>query len=427
MNQGKLNVTTVAEGVFRLSANGGPEILFESMWPLPHGVSMNSYIVKGEKHAIIDGVCGWDGVPETLLAQLRALEIDPGDIDYVVLNHLEPDHTGWLEAFRKLRGEFTLVASPKGLELAGALYGIEGPKLAVGSGTRIDLGGGRELEFLEIPNVHWPETIATYERSSGTLFPCDAFGSFGAVAEAPYDDQLDARQLAFYEGEALRYYANILATFSSSVGRAIDRLEGLDIRVLAPGHGLVWRENPRRMIDLYRRFVGYARGPAEPEVTVVWGSMYGNTEKAVRAVVAGLKAGQVQVHVFRVPQDHVSFILASAWRSSGIVIAAPTYEYKMFPPMATVLDEMGRKRVQRKKAFRFGSFGWSGGAQKELQEIQERWRMGWEFLEPVEFKGAPGEEDLRLLEQRGRELAEAVKRYAAEGPAGRALSAQAVP
>lgn len=417
-----MNATAVSDGIFRLSANGGPEILFESMWPLPHGVSMNSYIVKGARCAIIDGVCGWDGVPETLLAQFASLAIEAKDIDYVVMNHLEPDHTGWLEAFRRLRGDFTLVASEKGLELARALYGFAGKTLAVRSGSRIELGGGKELVFEEIPNVHWPETIATYERSSGTLFPCDAFGSFGAVAEAPYDDQLDEARLEFYEAEALRYYANILATFSASVGKAIDKLERLEIRVLAPGHGLVWRKDPRRILQLYRRFVSYARGPAEAEVTVLWGSMYGNTEAAVRAVIAGIEAAGGRTNVFRVPQDHISFVLASAWRSSGIVIAAPTYEYRMFPPMATALEELGRKRVVRKKAFRLGSFGWSGGAHKEMEEIQERWRMAWEFLAPVEFKGTPTPEDLRLLEQRGRELAEAVKHYAAGVPEAQAAS-----
>ncbi|MBN1837180.1 MAG: FprA family A-type flavoprotein [Spirochaetales bacterium] len=417
-----MNATTVTDGIFRLSANAGSEILFESMWPLPHGVSMNSYIVKGDRCAIIDGVCGWDGVPETLLGQLEALGIRPQDIDYVVLNHLEPDHTGWLEAFRRLREDFTLVASPKGLELARALYGIEGKARAVAAGDRLDLGGGRELEFVEIPNVHWPETIATYEHSSGTLFPCDAFGSFGSIGEAPYDDQLDFGQLEFYEGEALRYYANILATFSGPVGKAIEKLQGFPIRILAPGHGLVWRRDPKRIIDLYRRLVSYARGPAEPRVTVIWGSMYGNTEKAVEAVVAGLEAGQVAVHAYQVPQDHASFVLADAWRSSAIAIGAPTYEYRMFPPMAAALDELGRKRVLRKKALRFGSFGWSGGAQKELEEIQERWRMGWEFLEPVDFKGAPRPADLRLLEQRGRELAAAARRYADESAGAEAAS-----
>ena len=150
--------------------------------------------------------------------------------------------------------------------------------------------------------------------------------------------------------------------------------------------------------------------------------MYGNTEAAVRAVIAGIEAAGGRTNVFRVPQDHISFVLASAWRSSGIVIAAPTYEYRMFPPMATALEELGRKRVVRKKAFRLGSFGWSGGAHKEMEEIQERWRMAWEFLAPVEFKGTPTPEDLRLLEQRGRELAEAVKHYAAGVPEAQAAS-----
>jgi flavorubredoxin len=380
---------------------------------------MNSYIVKGEETAIIDGVCGWDGVPETLFAQLEELEIDLQDIRYVVLNHLEPDHTGWLEPFSRLHDDFQLIASAKGLELVRSFYGIDRNQRAVADGQRLDLGGGRELLFKEIPNVHWPETIATLETGSRTLFPCDLYGSFGSVEqEGAYDDQLDERKLAFFEEEASRYYSNILATFSSSVGRAIDKLEALEPRIIAPAHGIVWREHPDRIVQLYRSHVGYALGPAQPRITLIWGSMYGMTERAVEAVMEGIRSADVPVHAFRVPQDHISHILAAAWKSSGIVLAAPTYEYKMFPPMAATLDELGRKKVVRKKAFRFGSYGWSGGAQKELEEINERLRMKWDFVEPYEFAGAPDERNLEELRQRGRAFAAEVRKTYAASAAG---------
>ena len=415
-----MKATSLSDGIYRLTANGGSEILFESMWPLPHGVAMNSYIVRGKETAIIDGVCGWDGVPETLFTQLAELDIELKDIRYVILNHLEPDHTGWLEPFLELHDDFQLIASAKGLELVRSFYGFDKNLRAVADGDSLDLGNGKKLLFKEIPNVHWPETIATFETSSRTLFPCDLYGSFGSVEqEGDYDDQLDEQKLRFFEEEASRYYSNILATFSSSVGRAIDKLAALEPRIIAPAHGIVWRKNPERIVQLYRRHVGYSLGKAEAAITVIWGSMYGMTERAVEAVVQGIREEEVPVHAFRVPQEHISHILAAAWRSSGVVVAAPTYEYKMFPPMAAALDELGRKKVVGKKAFRFGSYGWSGGAQKELEEITERLRMKWDFVEPYEFAGAPTERDLEELRERGRSFAAQIKVMGSENAAGR--------
>ncbi|MFW5801223.1 MAG: FprA family A-type flavoprotein [Spirochaeta sp.] len=401
-------VTEVVDGVFRLSANVH-DILFEGMWPIPHGVAMNSYIVKGDKVAIIDGVCEWDGVPETLFAQLDQMDVKVEDIDYVILNHLEPDHTGWLNAFKKIRKDFTIVTSKKGADVAEAFYGITENIQTVVSGDEIDLGQGRVLQFYEIPNVHWPETIATYDVKSKTLFPCDAFGSFGAVADsAPYDDQLGQSQIDFFEDEALRYYANIVGAFSLPTRKAIEKLGPLDIKIIAPGHGIVWRKDPGKIVNDYLRYVSYSKGPAKPVVTVIWGTMYGMSAQGVKPVVEGLESAGVTVHVHQVPETNVSYILKDVWQSTGVVLGMPTYEYKMFPPMVAVLDEIGKKKALNRLAFRFGSYGWSGGAQKELDEINDRLKMNWQFIEPVEFKGAPSEEDLELIRTRGRELGEAV-------------------
>lgn len=404
-----MNASRVADGIFRLSANIGSEILFEGMWLLPHGASMNSYLVKGDQAAIIDGVCDWDGVPETLYAQLDEVGMNVSDIRYVIINHTEPDHTGWLRSFSALTGDFEVLITARGLELAKAFYDLEVPFRVVKSGDSVDLGGGRQLVFEEIPNVHWPDTMVTFEPATGTLFSCDAFGTFGAINGAPYDEQLDEMQLRFFEKEALRYYANIVARFSQPTLAAIAKVRKLPVRIIAPGHGPVWRRNPEFIIDLYERLAGYGKGPAKPKVTLLWGSMYGNTEKTVAPLLEGLAAEGVETAVHQVPQTHIGTILASVWESTGIALAMPTYEYQMFPPMAAVLDELGRKQVRNKLALRVGSFGWSGGAQRELEEIVARQKMHWQFLEPVEFRGAPAAEELELIRRRARELARQVK------------------
>ncbi len=413
-----METSEVTDGIFCLSANIGSEVLFEGIWPMPHGISMNSYLIKGRDVALIDGVCGWSGVPEIFFAQLDRIGVKAEDIRYVVMNHTEPDHSGWFKSFLPLAGDFEVLITARGAEMARAFYGPDIPVRVVKSGDSIDLGNGKQLVFEEIPNVHWPDTMVTYEPSTGTLLCCDAFGTFGAIDGALYDDQLDEARLQFYEREGLRYYANIVARFSSAVAKAIEKVKGLDVRIIAPGHGPVWRRDPQRIIRLYERFVSYSKGPARPLVTVLWGSMYGNTEKAVAPLLEGIAAEGVESVVYQVPQSHIGDILASAWESTGVALAMPTYEYQMFPPMATVLDELGRKQVKGKLALRTGSFSWSGGAQRELEEIVERQKMAWRFLEPVEFRGAPRPEDLQMIRSRGQELARQVKAAAlAETPA----------
>lgn len=412
-----MRTTQVTDGIWRLSAHVD-EILFEGMWPIPDGISLNSYIVKGEKAAIVDGVCTWDGVPETLFDQLDQMNIALEDIDYVIINHMEPDHSGWLEPFTKLRGgeNFEIICTKRAESLLQGFYGLSNNIRTVSSGETLDLGNGRVLQFEEIPNVHWPETMATFDTKSKTLFPCDAFGSFGSIdSDAPYDDQISEEQFDYFERETLRYYANIVGAFSTAVKKAIKTLGKLDIRIVAPGHGIVWRNHPERIIDHYARYADYSKGPAKAMVTVIWGSMYGMTEEAVQPAIDAIEAEGVEVVSYRVPETHVSYVLQSVWESSGVVLAMPTYEYKMFPAMGAVLDEIGKKRAQNRKALRFGSYGWSGGAEKELQELNERNKMNWDFLDSVEFLGKPGPEDIRMIEQRSHTLASQVKEWAAQG------------
>jgi len=403
-----MNVSKVTDGIYQLSINI-ENMLFEGLWEVPDGVSMNSYVVKGEKTAIIDGVCGWDGVPESFYKLMEEMDVDPKSIEYVIVNHMEPDHTGWIEDLRKFHKDFKILCTKKAAPMLEAFFNHSENITIVGDGDSLDLGG-RTLQFAEIPNVHWPDTMATFDEQTGTLFSCDAFGSYGKVDHGNYDDLLTEKDLQFYEKEAQRYYANIVAAFSMFVEKAIAKCAGLPIKIIAPGHGIVWRKNPKRVIDDYVRYAKYQKGPAKKEVTLIWGSMYGMTEKGVKHAIACLeKEEDIKVNIHRVPQDDWGHIIGSAWSSTGLVLAMPTYEYKMFPPMAAILEEMGKKKVNNRKVFRLGSFGWSGGAQRELDDINSRLKMNMDFVDPVEYKGAPTEEDLTAIEAGIKTLCDAVR------------------
>jgi len=195
-----------------------------------------------------------------------------------------------------------------------------------------------------------------------------------------------------------------VASFGVFVKRAVNKLSVLPIKVVAPSHGIIWRADPKKIIERYTRYADYLNGQREKEIAIIWGSMYGNTERGLRYVIDGIEEEKVPYTIHRIPNDNVSFVLADAYKSEGIVIAMPTYEYKMFPPMAYVLDILERKHVVKRKALRIGSFGWVGGAEKEFQTKLSS--LQWDCLNPVEWPGAPDKETCTLLYTRGRELAQ---------------------
>ncbi|HOV62707.1 MAG TPA: FprA family A-type flavoprotein, partial [Spirochaetia bacterium] len=361
-----MKAVALSDGIYGLHANVQNNDLFEGIWPIPDGVSLNSYILKGDKVAMIDLFRDWDGAKGKVEAQLTDLGLSFRDIDYLIINHMEPDHTGWLAEFKKINPSVEILTTKKAAVLVKAFYHFDDGIRVVATGDTLSLGGGKELLFVETPNVHWPETMVTYEKQSKTLFSCDAFGSFGKVADGKeFDDLLTAAEHEFFEGETDRYYADIISSFSAFVLKALDAVKSLDIGTIAPSHGIIWRKDIARVIERYRRLASYFNTPAEKRITVVWASMYGNTEKMLPSILEGIRIEGVPVSIHRIPEEHVSYVLSSAWKSRGLVLGMPTYEYKMFPPMAYVLDILERSHVAYKKVLRFGSFGWSGGAQKE--------------------------------------------------------------
>jgi len=391
-----MSAVEIKPGAWWIGVNVTTRDLFEGLWPLPYGVSLNSYVVKGEKIAVVDLVREWSGSSTLFLHQLESTNTQPQDIDYIVLNHLEPDHTGFLQTLRQMAPQALLISSAKGIEMLEHFYGItEGVKV-VEDGQQVDLGAGRNLVFYDTPFVHWPETMMTYEPQSRILFSCDAFGGFGALKGVLFDDQVTPEDEKLYYDEMLRYYANIVASFSRMVLRAIDKLADVDVAVIAPSHGLVWRADPGKVIAHYKKFAGYAAGENAKAITLLSSSMYGNTRLVTDAVMRGIAHEKVPLEVFDIPDAEHSDILASVFKNRGVVVGTPTYEGKMFPPMAQALDIVARKHMTGKKTWLYGSYGWSGGAKREFDALLET--LKWEAAKAFQFRGAPTADDLHQAE-----------------------------
>ena len=354
--------------------------LFEGLWPISReGVSYNAYFINAGKKAIID--LAKSIKVDEFLDRLRELS-DPQAIDYIVLNHMEPDHTGILKVLRDIAPSSTILCSAKAKPMIEGFFGITDNVEIVEDGQTIDLGG-KTLTFHMTPFVHWPETMMTYEENEKILFSCDGFGGYGALRGAIFDDEY--ADFGFYRQESLRYYANIVASFSAHVLRAIDRLADIPVEVIAPSHGLIWRENPSLIVDLYRKWAEYADNGGEQAVTLIYGSMYGNTETLMDAVFQGLSHSGVNVEAFDIARTHASYILPALWSNRGVLLGVPTYENRLFPPAAHLLDLAERKNMNNKLCGYFGSYGWAGGAVRELEK-----RIGplrWELVESFAFRG----------------------------------------
>jgi flavorubredoxin len=395
------NGIPIAKDVYWVGVNDRLTPLFEAIWPIPRGISYNSYLVLDEKVALIDAVK--DQSAYGYLKKLRHL-LGPGrQIDYLVINHLEPDHSGAVPILKEAFPAMQVVGNRKTAEFVKDLYGIGDMRL-VQDGEEIDLGR-HKLRFLLTPMVHWPETMMTFEATDGILFSGDAFGGFGTLEGGIFDDEVD---IHYFEDEILRYFSNIIGKYSPMVQKAIQKVGSLDIRVVASAHGPIWRNQPRRIIDYYDR---WSRQETEPGVVVAFGSMYGATAKMAEAVERGVADGGVKtIRAHDVSNSHASYIIRDAWRYKGLVLGSPTYDTRVFPPMETLLTSLSGKRLTNRVVGVFGSYGWSGGAVGGLRDFVEQNKL--ELVEPVveaRFTATP--EQLEQCHSLGRAMAERINKH----------------
>lgn len=397
-----MTTKALLENIYCLRVEDRKTRMFEGMWPIDKvGITYNSYLIRDKQNVLID--LTKELFQEEFLEELKAL-VDPASINYLVVNHMEPDHSGALRAFRELAPQAIILGTKKAVKMMDDFFGITENVQAVTDGEELDLGS-HKLRFFTAPMVHWPETMLTYESQTQTLFTCDAFGGYGIPEEGIFDG--DYKDLSFFEEESLRYYANIVGAFSKPVLNVGKKLEGVPVKIIAPSHGLVWNKDPQHIIDLYMRWSNYGQDKAEKGVTLLHGSMYGNTDKMAMEVKKGLEASGVSVITHDVTSTHASYILSSLWINQGVVIGAPTYEGGLFPTMAMVLHMAEIKRVMNKQAIYFGSYGWGGGATRFLKSQFEK--MKWELSETLEFAGEASEEELREAFELGKRFGQIIK------------------
>ena len=388
----------ISKNIFWIGVNDRTTDLFEGLWPIAReGVTYNSYLIKDKKSAIID--LSKSIKTDSFFDEIAGVT-DLKEIDYVIINHMEPDHTGVLKTLRRLSPNVKILCTAKAKKMISDYYGITDNIQTVENGETIDLGENK-LTFYHVPFVHWPETMVTFMEKQGILFSCDAFGSYGAFSGSIFDD--DCKNIDFYKKEALRYYVNIITKFSRNVLSAIEKLSGLDIKTIAPSHGLIWRKNPAEIVKLYREWAELSGVPGKPGITLLYGSMYGNTEKMMNAVSLGASSTGLPVEIFDVARTDVSYIMPYVWTRSGVILGAPTYEVGLFPPMVNALEILALKKIENKKVFYFGSYGWSGGALKRIKSTTEP--LKWDITETFEFQGGATEEDLKKGYEMGRNFA----------------------
>ncbi|MFP4135800.1 MAG: FprA family A-type flavoprotein [Candidatus Acetothermia bacterium] len=388
----------IEDSLFWVGVNDRKNELFESYWPIPDGISYNSYLIQDDKNALIDGVK--EGFTEEYLSNVTG-KTDIDDVDYMVINHMEPDHTGSFPELRRLNPDLTFVCTEKAKDLLGNFYGITKGIKTVEDGETLDLGE-RTLEFVETPFVHWPETMMTYLQGESILFSGDGFGTYGALDGGIFDGGLD---LAAYEDRALRYLSNIVGAYSTTLQAAINKLDSYDLEVIAPTHGPIWRENPEAIVNFYDRF---SRGEARKGVTIIYGSMYGFTEKLTEQVALGARRSGIEnLKVMDAARKHPSYLLLEAWKREGLIIGSPTYESRAFPPVSNFLELMEKKKLKEKTAAAYGSFGWGGGSAREIKETGES--LNWNLVRPpLEFGGDPSERELEEGFELGKEVGNTV-------------------
>lgn len=385
----------VTEDVFWVGVNDRRTHLFENLWPLERGMAYNAYVIRGEKTVLLDTV--ERGFMDEFLGKVdRVLGGRP--LDYLVINHMEPDHAGSIGEVVRRYPEVTLVGNAKTFEMLEGFFGIHEHLLEVKDGDILDLGTHR-LRFVLTPMVHWPESMMSLEETRGILFSADAFGSFGALEGGLFDDEVDLR---VWEGEMRRYYANIVGKYCAMVVRAMQKLVEAPVRMIAPTHGLVFRTHLSWVLDLYRRWSTF---DADPAVVVIYGSMYGNTELMADTVARGLKEeGVADVQVLSASRTHLSHLLSEIWRCRGVVLGSCAYNTTCHPPIEALIHKLLLWGAKDRLLGAFGTYSWSGGGVKAIRDFGQK--IGWELLEPaVEAKHRPHGKDLTACRDLARVMA----------------------
>ena len=389
----------IANQIYYVGVNDRQKTLFENMWPLPYGVSYNAYLIVDEKTVLIDTV---DVCYSDLFLKKVAEALQGRTLDYLIVNHMEPDHAGSIRLLRQQYPGVKIVGNTKTFGMLAGFHGITDGLYEVKEGDTLNTGT-HQLSFYMAPMVHWPEVMVTYDATDKILFSADAFGTYGTLDGAVVDKDMDC---SHYWDEMVRYYANIVGKYGNPVQRALQKLSALEIQTICSTHGPVWQEHVAKAVGIYDRLSRYE---AEEGVVILYGSMYGHTEQMAEVIASALAdQGVKRIVMHNVSKTPASYILADVFRYKGIIVGSPTYSNQLFPEVEAVLSKIELREVKNRLFGYFGSFSWAGAAVKRLAAFGEK--MKWETVgTPAEQKQGMTAADHAACYALGKAMAEQLK------------------
>ncbi len=386
----------IVEDVYWIGVNDFETHLFENIWPLPNGISYNSYLIKDSKNTLIDTVKG--DYFDKYIDKIQNL-LDGHNLDYLIVNHMEPDHSGSIGILLKIYPELKIIGNSKTVKFLKEYYSITDENIINVKDKETLNTGKYNFIFHMTPMVHWPETMMTYLENFKIIFSGDAFGAFGALSGNIFDDELDLNE--FYK-ECLRYYSNIVGRYSINVQMAFKKLADVEIEIIASTHGPIWKNNPGYIIDLYDK---WSKQTTQNKVVIVYGTMYGNTKTVAEKIAEGLSNnGMKKIKIHNIAKSSLSDIIRDIWDSKGIILGSCTYNMELFPPMKALISALNSRQLKNRYLGLFGSYTWSGGALKELEEYSNKCSLE-RVLPSVEVQGAPYSDDLDEAFNLGKNMA----------------------
>ena len=377
------SIRKVTEDILWVGCNDRRITLFENLFPVPKGVSYNSYLILDEKVTLMDTVDA--SATEQFFENLEA-GLAGRSIDYLVVHHMEPDHAANIKLLLEKYPEIQVVASAKALQMIGQFFDLDlsGRSKEVKEGDTLSTGS-HTFHFVAAPMVHWPEVLVSYDEKEKILFSADAFGTFGALNGTIFNDEVDFERE--YLADARRYYANIVGKYGMQVQGLLKKAAGLDIQMICPLHGPIWRTDLGWFIDKYDKWSRYE--PEEKAVVVLYGSIYGHTEQAVNALACALaEKGARNIAVYDVSRTHVSDLIGEIFRASHLVIACPTYNGGIYPPMENLLTDMKALSVQKRTVALMENGPWAAASGKQILKRLEEMKEMLVLEEQLSLKSA---------------------------------------
>ena len=389
----------IVNNIYYVGVNDRNKSLFEGLWPLPNGVSYNSYLVVDDKVALIDTV-----EVDFFTQFLENIHEVIGDraIDYLVINHMEPDHSGSIALIKKYYPDIQIIGNKKTLGMMEGFYGVTDHEVEVKNGDTIDLGK-RQLSFVLTPMVHWPETMVTLDATDHVLFSGDAFGCFGALNGGVIYNEINCDTFWL---EMVRYYSNIVGKYGTPVQNALKKLAGIQLDYICSTHGPVWHEHVAKVVSMYDCMSKYE---TRPGLVICYGTMYGNTERMAEIIAtAASEAGVKDIVMYNISKTHHSYILRDIFRYKGLIVGAPTYNNGLYHEMEVLLSEIANKDIKNHLLGWYGSHCWASKAVAKIQEWNDT-RLHFEPVgEPVDMKQAITPEIRRQCEALGKAMAEKI-------------------